>query len=79
MMSLVIGLPTFSSGVIDLDGKFYGKTPTDFQILKKNQIFTIDKSKITEEQRRYLESLKWQQKVSVSVATTSIKDVHDKK
>ena len=79
VISLFLSALSFASGIITLDGKFYGKTDKNFMILMNDQVYTIEKSKISATQSKYLGSLKFEEKLSVSVAMDSIKDVHDKK
>jgi len=68
-----------ASGIMTISGTFYGKSEGSFQILSQNQVFTIQKNKLSKGQRDYLESKRWNQKVDLSVPMGAISDVHDKK
>jgi hypothetical protein len=76
---LSIGSLSSGSGIITLDGNFYGKTEKTFMLQLHNQIYILEKSKLTSEQFSYLNSLHWKDKFSIAVAMDAIKDVHDKK
>ena len=66
---------TAASGVISIDGKFYGKTATDFMVLSQGEIFTFKKSALNKIQLAYLEKLRWQDLVHIDVPTRAIERV----
>jgi len=75
---ILVGAVAYSSGIVTLEGKGYGKTEKVFMIESKGQIFSINKTDLSPAQRKVLEGLKWGAPTSITIPITSVASVRDK-